>query len=134
MDEKPTGKIEEHFGKIKDPRIGNATRHKLLDILIIAILAVICGADGWSDVELFGKSKKKWLRTFLALPHGIPSHDTFGQVFGLLDPQEFERSFMSWVKTIQEITAGEMIAIDGKQLRGSRAPEKRREAIDIVSA
>jgi predicted transposase YbfD/YdcC len=134
MDEKPTGKIEEHFGKMKDPRIGNATRHKLLDILIIAILAVICGADGWSDVELFGKSKKKWLRTFLALPNGIPSHDTFGRVFGLLDPQEFERSFMSWVKTIQEITAGEMIAIDGKQLRGSRASGERREAIDIVSA
>jgi predicted transposase YbfD/YdcC len=134
MNEKPTGKIEEHFGKISDPRIGNATRHKLLDILVIAILAVICGADGWSDVELFGKSKKKWLQTFLELPHGIPSHDTFGRVFAQIDPQEFERSFMSWVKTIQEMTAGEMIAIDGKQLRGSREPGARREAIDIVSA
>lgn len=134
MIEKPTGKIEEHFGKIRDPRIGNATRHKLLDIIVISILAVICGADGWSDVELFGKSKKKWLQTFLELPHGIPSHDTFGRVFALLDPQEFERSFMNWVKTVQEITAGEMIAIDGKQLRGSRAPGARREAIDIISA
>ena len=134
MIEKPTGKIEEHFGKIKDPRIGNATRHKLLDILVIAVLAVICGADGWSDVELFGKSKQKWLQTFLELPHGIPSHDTFGRVFALLDPQEFEHSFMSWVKTIQEITAGEAIAIDGKQLRGSREPRARREAIAVVSA
>jgi len=134
MNEKATGKIEEHFGKIKDPRIGNATRPKLLDILVIAILAVICGADGWSDVALFGKSKQKWLRTFLELPHGILSHDTFGRVFALLDPQEFEHSFMNWVKTIQAITAGEMIAIDGKQLRGSREPGARREAIDVVSA
>ena len=97
MSEKPTGKIEEHFGKLTDPRIGNATRHKLIDILVIAILAVICGADGWSDVELFGRSKRKWLKTFLELPHGIPSHDTFGRVFSKIDPQEFERSFMSWV-------------------------------------
>jgi hypothetical protein len=106
MMEKPTGKIEEHFGRIKDPRIGNATRHKLLDMIVIAILAVICGADGWSDVELFGRSKKKWLQTFLELPHGVPSHDTFGGVFALLDPQEFERSFMSWVKTTWRSTAG----------------------------
>jgi len=134
MIEKPTGKIEEHFGKIKDPRIGNATRHKLFDILVIAILAVICGANGWSDVELFAKSKKKWLQTFLELPHGVPSHDTFGRVFALLDTQEFERRFMSSVKTIQEITAGEIIAIDGKQLRGSRMPGTGREMIDIVSA
>jgi predicted transposase YbfD/YdcC len=134
MGEKPTVKIEEHFGKIPDPRMGNATRHQLMDILVIAILAVICGADGWSDVELFGKSKQDWLKTFLALPHGIPSHDTFGRVFARIDPQEFERSFLSWVQTIQELTQGEVIAIDGKQLRGSHNRREGQEALDIVSA
>ncbi len=134
MEEKPTAKIEAYFGKIPDPRVGNATRHKLIDILVVAILAVICGADGWSDVELFGNSKRKWLQTFLELPHGIPSHDTFGRVFARIDPQEFERSFMSWVQTIQELTQGEVIAIDGKQLRGSQDRGIGQDAIDIVSA
>ena len=75
MEEKAIGRITEHQGKVKDPRIGNATRHKLIDIMVIAICAVVCGADGWSDVALFGKSKRKRLKTFLELPHGIPSHD-----------------------------------------------------------
>lgn len=134
MEGKPTAKIEEHFGKIPDPRIGNATRHKLMDLLVVAILAVICGADGWSDVELFGKSKQKWLQGFLELPHGIPSHDTFGRVFARIDPQAFERGFMSWVQTIQTLTQGEVIAIDGKQLRGSHNRREGQEALDIVSA
>ena len=119
MEETPIGKITEHFGKVRDPRIGNATRHKLLDIIVIAICAVICGADGWSDVALFGKSKKDWFKKFLELPKGIPSHDTFGRVFGLIDPEEFQRSFLTWVQTIQKLTQGEVIAIDGKQLHGS---------------
>jgi hypothetical protein len=78
MEETPIGKIREHFGKVKDPRIGNATRHKLLDMIEIAICAVVCGADGWSDIALFGKSKQDLFKKFLELPHGIPSHDTFG--------------------------------------------------------
>lgn len=134
MDEKPTGKIEAHFGKIHDPRIGNAKRHNLLDIILIAICAVICGADNWSDIELFGKNKLAWLRQFLELPNGIPSHDTFGRVFALLDPDEFRRSFMAWVQAINQLTQGQVIAVDGKQLLGSRDVTKDRAALNLVSA
>ena len=134
MDEKPTASIEKHFGKIRDPRIGNAKRHKLIDILVIAICGVICGADGWSDIELFGKNKRGWLEQFLELPKGIPSHDTFGRVFALIDPQEFRRSFMEWVQAINELTQGQVVAVDGKQLRGSGDKANGREAINLVSA
>ena len=134
MKDKPIGKITEHLGKVTDPRIGNATRHKFIDILVIAICAVVCGADGWSDVALFGRSKAKWLKTFLELPHGIPSHDTFGRVFGLINPEEFERTFLGWVAEIQRLTQGEVIAIDGKQLRGSVDRFEGQSAINVVSA
>jgi predicted transposase YbfD/YdcC len=134
MEEKPTGKIETHIGKIRDPRIGNAKRHKLIDIFTIAICAVICGADNWSDIELFGKNKRAWLKKFLELPNGIPSHDTFGRVFALIDPNEFRRRFIEWVQAIYELTQGQVIAIDGKQLRGSKDKANGREAINLVSA
>jgi predicted transposase YbfD/YdcC len=134
MENSPIGKIAEHLGKVKDPRIGNATRHKLLDIIVIAICAVVCGADSWVDVELFGNSKKDWFKKFLELPHGIPSHDTFGRVFSLIDPEEFQRSFLAWVQTFQKLTQGEVIAIDGKQLHGSEDKCNEQAAIDVVSA
>jgi predicted transposase YbfD/YdcC len=95
---------------------------------------VICGADSWVDIELYGKSKLDWLKTFLKLPNGIPSHDTFGRVFAALNPEEFEKSFLDWVKTIQELTHGQVIAIDGKQLRGSKDLPDGKEAIYMVSA
>jgi predicted transposase YbfD/YdcC len=134
MDKQATGKIIEHFQKVSDPRIGNATRHKFIDILVIAICAVICGADGWSDVELFGKTKRKWLKEFLELPHGIPSHDTFGRVFAQINPEEFRSSFMEWVTAVQELTKGQVIAIDGKQLRGSHDRREGKAALYMVSA
>jgi len=127
-------KIIQHFTKIKDPRIDRTKYHQLMDILVIAILAVICGADGWTDIELFGKSKNEWLQTFLELPHGIPSHDTFGRVFAAIDPEEFQNSFMEWVQTIQDLTHGEVIALDGKQLRGSQDSVSGKQAIYMVSA
>jgi predicted transposase YbfD/YdcC len=128
------GSIVKHFGKVNDPRIERTKRHKLLDILLIAICGVICGADSWVDIELFGKSKLEWLRTFLPLPNGIPSHDTFGRVFALISPEEFEKSFMEWVQAIHELTQGQVIAIDGKQLRGSQDSESGKSAIYMVSA
>jgi predicted transposase YbfD/YdcC len=135
MAEKPRiGSIAKHFGNLRDPRIERTKRHKLLDILIIAICGVICGADSWVDIELYGKSKLEWLKTFLKLPNGIPSHDTFGRVFAALDPQEFENSFLEWVKTIHQLSGGQVIAIDGKQLRGSQDLPAGREAIYMVSA
>lgn len=87
----------QHFSKIKDSRIDRTQRHQLTEILIIAILVIICGSDGWTDIELFGQSKKGWLPTFFALPNGVPSHDTFGRGFAALDPAEFQASFMDWV-------------------------------------
>ncbi len=134
METKPIAKIEAHFGKMRDPRIGNAKRHKLLDILVIAICAVICGADSWSDIALFGKNKRDWLKKFLELPNGIPSHDTFGRVFALLDPDEFRHSFMEWVQAINTLTQGQVVAVDGKQLRGSADAANGRAAINLVSA
>jgi predicted transposase YbfD/YdcC len=128
------GSIAKHFGKMRDPRIDRTKRHKLLDILIIAICGVICGADSWVDIEMYGKSKLEWLKTFLKLPNGIPSHDTFGRVFAALNPEEFENSFLEWVKAIHELTGGQVIAIDGKQLRGSQDIPEGKEAIYMVSA
>jgi predicted transposase YbfD/YdcC len=128
------GSITRHFGKMRDPRIDRTKRHKLLDILIIAICGVICGADSWVDIEMYGKSKLEWLKTFLKLPNGIPSHDTFGRVFAALNPEEFENSFLEWVKAIHELTEGQVIAVDGKQLRGSKDIPEGKEAIYMVSA
>lgn len=128
------GSIAKHFSRVKDPRIDRTKRHKLLDIIIIAICGVICGADSWVDIELFGKTKIDWLKTFLKLPNGIPSHDTFGRVFAALNPQEFEASFMEWVQAINQLTQGQVIAIDGKQLRGSHDHGIGKNAIYMVSA
>jgi predicted transposase YbfD/YdcC len=128
------GSIIKHFSKVKDPRIDRTKRHRLQDILLIAICGVICGADSWVDIELFGKTKIGWLKTFLKLPNGIPSHDTFGRVFAALNPEEFERSFMEWVQAINELTQGQVIAIDGKQLRGSQDNGTGKNAIYMVSA
>jgi len=110
------------------------TDHKLIEIITIAICAVICGAEGWSDVENFGKRKLLWLKTFLELEHGIPSHDTFGRVFALLDPIEFQSSFQSWVQHIVTLTKGKVVALDGKQLRSSKDGYLGKRAIYMLSA
>jgi predicted transposase YbfD/YdcC len=134
MQEKPQNKIAEHFGSVQDPRIERSKEHKLIDIISIGICAVICGAEGWVDIENFGKSKETWLKTFLELPNGIPSHDTFGRVFSLIEPEEFQESFQGWIESIQELTKGEIIAIDGKQIRGSKDGFLGKRAIYMVSA
>ena len=134
MEQEAVASITKHFGELSDPRTGNARMHIFLEILIIAILAVICGADGWSDVELFGKNKKSWLKTFLELPKGIPSHDTFGCVFGKIKPEEFQKHFMAWVQAVEKLTTGQVIAVDGKQLRRSHDREAGKAAIYMVSA
>jgi predicted transposase YbfD/YdcC len=126
--------IGEHFADIVDPRVNRTKRHLLLDIIVIAICGVICGADGWVAVETFGKAKEAWLRTFLELPHGIPSHDTFGRVFARLDPEAFQRSFINWVQALSELTEGQVIAVDGKTLRRSHDAVLGKAAIHMVSA
>jgi len=134
MENQPIASIVKHFEGLSDPRTGNAKAHIFLEILIIAICAVICGADGWSDVELFGKNKKVWLKTFLELPKGIPSHDTFGRVFAKIKPEEFQKRFIEWVQAIEKLTAGQVIAVDGKKLRRSHDREAGKAAIYMVSA
>ena len=126
--------IGEHFADIVDPRVNRTKRHLLLDIIVIAICGVICGADGWVAVETFGKAKEAWLRTFLELPHGIPSHDTFGRVFARLDPEAFQRSFINWVQALSELIEGQVIAVDGKTLRRSHDAVLGKAAIHMVSA
>jgi predicted transposase YbfD/YdcC len=133
MPKTPVGTIVDHFSGVEDPRESNR-RHLLLDIIIIAICAAICGADTWTDVELFGKAKEKWFRRFLELPHGIPSHDTFGRVFALLDPEQFQACFREWITAVEERTQGEVIALDGKQLRRSHDKTLGKKAIYMVSA
>lgn len=118
MDATATTRIPCAFERMPDPRRNNA-RHKLGDILTIALFAVICGADGWEAVAEYGRTKFAWLKTFLDLPYGIPSHDTFGDVFAKLQPEAFERCFMEWIKKMVQLSAGKLLAIDGKSLRRS---------------
>ena len=88
----------EHFGNVEDPRVPRQMRHKFLDIIGVAICGVICGAENWAEIERFGQAKIDWLRTFLELPNGIPSHDTFGRVFGAVDAKAFQMAFRAWVE------------------------------------
>jgi predicted transposase YbfD/YdcC len=133
MAEEPISSLEEHFSNVTDPRGPNVT-HQLFEIIAIAILGTICGADGWVEIEQFGYQKLNWLSQFLFLPKGIPSHDTFGRVFSLIDPEEFQASFMKWVKALHKITQGQVIGIDGKQMRGSHDRSQGKRAIYMVSA
>jgi predicted transposase YbfD/YdcC len=133
MEETPTAAITAHFSDLHDPRDKNK-RHRLLDIVIIAICAAICGADSWEDVELFGDAKHSWFKVFLELPHGIPSHDTFGRVFALLDPEQFQTSFVEWIQAVEELTQGQIVAVDGKTLRRSHDRGNGIAAIHMVSA
>ena len=126
--------IEEHFGKIPDHRVVTRSTHKLVDIIAIAILAILCGADGWVAIETYGKAKEEWLKTFLELPNGIPSHDTFGRIFSQLDPEILEQNFQSWVKLITAQLGLEVVAIDGKSLNGSYDRESSLKSLVMVSA
>jgi predicted transposase YbfD/YdcC len=127
--------IEAHFQGLQDPRRHTLNqRHKFIDILVIAICGAICGANDWVAVATFGKAKEDWLRTFLELPHGIPSHDTFTDVFTKLSPEQFQQCFISWVSSLVTLFPGEVVAIDGKTLRHSYDAQDSRAAIHMVSA
>jgi len=126
--------ISEHFAHIKDPRINRTREHPLINIIVIAICGVLCGADSWVEIEQFGEAKQAWLGGFLDLTNGIPSHDTFGRVFARIDPEQFQAGFFSWVQTISDLSEGEIVALDGKQLRGSHDRGLGKRAITMVSA
>lgn len=134
MEKEVTASIEKHFGSITDPRIERTKLHKLIDILVIAICGSICSCDSWEDVEEFGKAKQEWFETFLELPNGIPSHDTFNRVFARLDPVEFRTCFIGWVSVASKLISGQVIAMDGKVLRRSHDRGIGKGAIDMVSA
>lgn len=109
-----------HFAELTDPRVERTKEHLLQEILFIAIAAVLCGAETWNDIEFYGKTKRPWLKRFLRLPGGIPSHDTFNRVFSALDPEELEACFVAWVRAVAQLSEGEIVSIDGKAIRGSR--------------
>src|SRR5712675_1088130 len=107
-----------YFAELTDPRVERTKEHLLQEILFMAIAAVLCGAESWNDIEHYGKAKRKWLKTLLRLPGGIPSHDTFNRVFSALDPEELEKCFLAWVREVARLSAGEVVSIDGKAIRG----------------
>ena len=126
--------LAEHFGALEDPRVEHLTDHKLLDIITVAICAIICGAETWKDMAMFGQERLEWLRQFIPLENGIPSDDTFGRVFARLEPGQFQACFMSWIKAVFEVTKGQVIAVDGKSARHSYDKANGKEAVHLVSA
>ncbi|HEV2581218.1 MAG TPA: ISAs1 family transposase [Ktedonobacteraceae bacterium] len=133
MEERELRDLETIFAQVEDPRIERTKRHRLRDIIIIAICGMICGADGWVGIEEFGKAKEAWLAERLDLPNGIPSHDTFGRVFALIDPKQFEESFRQWVQGISPTIKG-VVAIDGKTSRRTYDQQADKKALHLVSA
>jgi len=117
----PRRSLKDCFATLADPRTGPAQQHELLDILLIGVCALLCGAEGFTEMAEFGCCKADWFRTWLSLPNGIPSHDTFNRVFGLIDPAQFRDCFTAWTQALRTAVAGELVALDGKTLRGSRS-------------
>jgi len=126
--------IWEHFSIVPDPRLDRTKLHKLEDILAITICAVICNCDTWNEIQDFGEAHKDWFKTFLELPNGIPSHDTFGRVLAALNPDDFERCFQAWIADLAGTTQGKLIAIDGKAIRRSIDRASGKAAVHLVSA
>jgi predicted transposase YbfD/YdcC len=123
-----------HFSVLPDPRVDGRKKHLLTDILFISISAIICGAEGFTDMEEFGEAKEQWLRKYLELPYGIPSHDTFRRVFSILDPKAFGECFTRWSQALHDSTGGKVIALDGKTIRHSFDTFSGQPALHMVSA
>lgn len=122
------------FDDLPDPRIDRTKQHRLIDIVTIAICAVLSGADSFVEIATYGRAKEPWLRTFLALPHGIPSHDTFGRVFAALDPAAVEGRFLRWVQSALAPAAEQVIAVDGKTVRRSHDRDQGQGPLHLISA
>ncbi len=133
-EDEPLASISACFGALEDPRVEGRCTYPLIEIITIAICAVIAGSDTWTEVETFGKSKEAWLRQWLRLENGIPSHDTFGDVFKMINAEAFQRSFMYWIERVFTITKGQVVAIDGKTVRRSHDKTIGKDAIHMVSA
>ena len=130
----PVARIGDYFAHVVDPRVERTKRHQLLDIIAVALCAVLAGADNWVEIAQFGRERIDWLRAFLPLPNGVPSHDTFGRVFAALDPGQFEQGFRAWVAEAVGLRAGDGVAVDGKLLRGSHDRPTGQGMLHLVSA
>ena len=126
--------FRQHFSVIKDPRLSRKKLHDLQEIIITAVVSVICGCDNFSEIQEFAEERIDWFKKFLELENGIPSHDTYCRVFSILAPREMELAFISWMKSITELSKGEVVALDGKAIRGSLERKSNKKAIHIVSA
>jgi predicted transposase YbfD/YdcC len=133
MSEPVSLSLFDSLGEVPDPRRERTKLHRLVDILVIAVCATVCAAETWEEVAEFGHAKESWFRKFLVLPNGIPSHDTFRRVFLRLNPKKFQEAFLCWVRSVAEMTDGEVVAVDGKQARGARTPDGK-EGLRLVSA
>lgn len=129
-----TASLLEQFSVMVDPRVERTKKHSLNDILAISICGFICGIDNWVELEEYANTKLEWFKSFLELPNGIPSHDTFGRFYAALDPEAFSRCFTKWIAAVAEVTEGEVVAIDGKTLRRSFDRASKKAAIHMVSA
>jgi len=134
MTDFPEGSLLKHFEKLTDPRVERTKKHQLIDLVAIAICGVICGADNWVEIAYFGEVKEMWFRQFLELPNGIPSHDTFNDVFARIKGEEFQACFMGWVQAVSRLTDGQIVSVDGKALRHSYDKALGKEAIWLVNA
>lgn len=135
MNNLPPGiSIIHHFETLEDPRMLRTQRHSLISIIVLAVAGVICHCDSWVEIEEFAKTKEAFFKTFLSLPNGIPSHDTFGRVFSVIDARAFEDCFVSWVKELVQHNPGKVISIDGKTLRRSTNQSTGKSALHMVSA
>jgi predicted transposase YbfD/YdcC len=126
--------LVEEFSALEDPRCGGKVEHRLIDILVIAVCAVIAGAESWEDIALYGRSKIDWLGKFLVLSNGIPAHDTFRRVFMLIDTARFERCFEAWARSFGASLDGEVVAIDGKTIRRSFDRGREQGPLHVISA
>jgi len=126
--------LKEQLLQLHDPRLQRRRKHELIDVLMIAVTALLCGAENFTHMAQFGKAKESWLRTFLTLAHGIPSHDTFRRVFTLLAPERFSSVFLSWTQSLRQAVGAEVVALDGKTVRRSFDSAKGQSAIHLVSA
>jgi len=126
--------IVEHFQTLEDPRMERTKKHLLLDILVIALCTLLTGGEGFQDMALCGKSKRAWLQTFLALPHGLPSHDTFGRVFARLNPQRLQACFLSWTQAVAQLMQGARVSLDGKTVKASFDRATASSPLQMLSA
>ena len=125
--------LVEHFEDLEDSRVERTKIYQLSDIIVIAICAVICGADNWVEKEEFGQAKRDWLEALLGIPNEIPTHDTFGRVFAMLDAEEFEACLVKWVQHLHEMTQGQLLAIDGKTVRRSHDRWQKKEMLHFCT-